>query len=298
MHLNKIPLLRDPLLHFALIGGLLFAVDALVNTDSNTVEDIVITPNRVEHLAAVFERSWQRPPNAEEMQKLVDNFVREEVLYREALKLGLESDDTVIRRRLRLKMEFLARDLVDTIEPEPEVLAQFFRDNAERYRVPARMTFRQIYFSSDSRTAPARDAKALLARLRHSDSTTAGTDESGDSTLLPDRIAQASAEAVNKQLGPGFAEQLAGQPRGQWLGPVQSAYGEHLVFIETYEAEAAAELASVKTQVVRDWQAQAHAEVLEQQYQLLREGYRVQMDPEVRDQVAGGSALVREVAGR
>lgn len=294
MRLKKIPLLRDPLLHFALVGGLLFALDSLFNTEGRETQEIVITPSRVEHLAAVFERSWQRRPNGEEMQKLVDNFVREEVLYREALKLGLESDDTVIRRRLRLKMEFLARDLVDAIEPAPEVLAQYFQDNAERYQLPARLSFRQVYFSGDQRAAPAQDARKLLASLGNS----GDVEAHGDSNLLPRHFDQASAVEVNKQLGAGFAEQLAGQPQGQWIGPIHSEYGEHLVFIEEYSAETAAELAAVKAQVVRDWQAQAHTDMLERQYQLLREGYRVRMENEVADQGLVDAEPVREVAAR
>ncbi|HEY8569198.1 peptidylprolyl isomerase [Microbulbifer sp.] len=294
MSLKKVPLLRDPLLHFALIGGLLFAIDGLFNAGAADLEDIVITPSRVAHLASVFERSWQRPPNGEEMQKLVDNFVREEVLYREALKLGLESDDTVIRRRLRLKMEFLARDLVDSVEPAPEVLAQFFHDNRERYRVPARVSFRQILFSGDHRTAPAEDARALLATLAPA----AVTDVEGDSHLLPRQFTDASAQEVDKQLGVGFAEQLMQQPQGQWVGPIRSEYGEHLVIIEAYTPEATAELASVRALVMRDWQAQQHSDTLDRQYLLLREGYRVRMESEASEQLRGDSASAAEVAAR
>ncbi|WGL17638.1 peptidylprolyl isomerase [Microbulbifer bruguierae] len=291
--LKKVPLLRDPLLHFALIGGLLFAIDSLFNTEGGSAEDIVITPSGVEHLASVFERNWQRPPNREEMQKLVDNYVREEVLYREALKLGLEADDTVIRRRLRLKMEFFARDLVDGVEPAPEVLVQFFHDNHARYRVPARVSFRQILFGSDHRAAPAEDARKLLATL----SSGAVTDGEGDSHLLPRQFAQASAEEVDKQLGEGFAEQLEPQPQGKWVGPIRSEYGEHLVFIDAYQRAANAAFASVRSQVLRDWQAERHSDMLERQYQLLREHYRVRMEGSVGDP-RDDSASAREVVGR
>lgn len=294
MSFRKNPLLRDPLLHFALLGGLLFAIDGLFNADGGDAEEIVITPSRAEHLAAVFERSWQRPPNDVEMQKLVDNFVREEVLYREALRLGLESDDTVIRRRLRLKMEFLARDLVDAVEPAPEALEQFFRDHAERYRKPARISFRQIYFSRDRREAPAQDARALLANL----GSDADGEATGDPHLLPREFELASLDEVKKQLGAGFAEQLTHQPQGQWVGPIRSEYGEHLVYIDTYLPEAAAEFARVRSQVLRDWQAQAHTDMLERQYQLLRQGYRVRMEAEADDQDVGDAVAAQEVAAR
>ncbi|WP_226704176.1 peptidyl-prolyl cis-trans isomerase [Microbulbifer elongatus] len=280
MNLKKVRLLRDPLLHFTLIGGLLFAIDGLFGGNADA-EEIVITPSRIEHLAAVFERSWQRPPSDEEMQKLVDNFVREEVLYREALKLGLEADDTVVRRRLRLKMEFLARDLVDGIEPELEVLRQFYRDNEHRYLLPARLSFRQIYFNDDRRAEPEQDAEMALVALADG----AEWATTGDSHLLPRQFTQASLEEVNKQLGTGFAEELLGQPRGQWVGPVHSEYGVHLVFVEEYTAQASADFTSVRSQVLRDWQAQAHGDALESQYRQLRQGYRVRMDvdPSVRE---------------
>lgn len=293
MNLKKVPLLRDPLLHFALIGGLLFAIDGLFGGDADA-EEIVITPNRIEHLAAVFERSWQRPPSDEEMQKLVDNFVREEVLYREALKLGLEADDTVIRRRLRLKMEFLARDLVDAVEPETEVLQQFYRDNEDRYQLPARLSFRQIYFNVDRRAEPEQDAEMALAAL--ADGVEWAT--AGDSHLLPRQFTQSSLEEVNKQLGTGFAEELLDQPRGQWVGPVHSEYGVHLVFVEEYTVQASADFASVQSQVLRDWQAQAHGDALENQYRQLRQGYRVRMDVDPSVQVLASAEPAGEVAAR
>ncbi|WOX05162.1 peptidylprolyl isomerase [Microbulbifer pacificus] len=283
MSLKKVPLLRDPLMHFALIGGLLFAIDGLFNAAGGSAEEIVITPNRIEHLTAVFERSWQRPPNGEELNKLVDNFVREEVLYREALKLGLEADDTVIRRRLRLKMEFLARDLVDAVEPESSELERFFQDHAERYRAPARVSFRQIYFSRDHRASPAEDARALMAALNTGADAAAG----GDSHLLPRQFAQASPAEINNQLGVGFAEQLVQQPQGLWAGPIRSEYGEHLVLIEAYTPEATAEFASVRPQVLRDWQAQQHTDMLERQYQLLRDGYRVRLESPLESPLGG-----------
>lgn len=294
MNLKKIPMLRDPLLHFALIGGLLFALDAWVNDGGIAQEDIVITSDRIEHLAAVYERSWQRPPDTEEMQKLLDNYVREEVLYREALKLGLEADDTVIRRRLRLKMEFLARDLVDAVEPPAEVLQQYFHAHAERYQTPAQLSFRQVYFSHDLRAAAFEDAASARAQLDKAPEAA----PVGDPHLMPRTFDRATVTEVDAQLGAGFAEQLRQQPRGRWVGPVRSEFGAHLVFIEEFVAPATAEFASVRAKVLRDWQAQAHAEVLEEQYQRLRQAYRVRVQGEQDSKQSATLETPAEVAAR
>ena len=283
----KVSLMRDPLVHFALIGALLFFLSLLFpkNTQEDT-QTILVSQNRIDHLAAVFSRSWQRAPTVHELQGLVENHIREEVLYRAALDLGLDRDDTVIRRRLRLKMEFLARDLVNTVDPQDGTLQQYFADNANRYRLPARFSFRQIYFNTDERLAAGEDAREALAQLRAGET----ADNLGDSNLLPNRYREESAARVDQVFGGGFATRLSELPRGQWAGPVTSAYGEHLIYVDRYQPSRPPDFAAVRQAVLRDWQVQEKEKVLQQQYEDLRANYQVRIEGKF-DVNTGGVAL-------
>ena len=285
----KIRLMRDPLVHFALIGALLFSLSLLFpKNDWDDTPTIRVSQNRIDHLAAVFSRSWQRAPTVQELQGLVENHIREEVLYRAALDLGLDRDDTVIRRRLRLKMEFLARELVDAIDPQEETLQQFFADNANRYRLPAQFSFRQIYFNTDERLAARDDAREALEQLRGGET----AENLGDSNLLPNRYREESAARVDQVFGGGFASQLSELPRGQWAGPVTSAYGEHLILIDHYQPSRPADFTAVRQTVLRDWQVQEQEKVLQKQYEDLRAKYQVRIEGNIEDKIDGSAGEV------
>ncbi|WP_323846865.1 peptidylprolyl isomerase [Microbulbifer magnicolonia] len=274
----KATLMREPLFHFALLGAFLFGINALFAKEDAERDEIVVSQDRVDHLAAVFERGWQRPPTGEELQGLIENYIREEVLYREALKLELDRDDTVIRRRLRMKMEFLAKDLIDAVEPGEKALKSYFANKAQDYLRPAQFSFRQFYFDSQVRQSAADDARAALAALNGG----APADDVGDSNLLPQRLSQESAGRVDRLFGAGFAAQLSELPQGRWAGPVESAYGLHLVFVETYEPQRPADFAAVRPQVLRDWQAEEKKRILQTQYDTYRSAYKVRIEGEAR----------------
>ena len=262
---------RDPLCHFALLGGLLFGINFLFQGSQPDAGEIHVSANRIEHLANIFERRWQRPPNPEELHQLVDDFVREEVLYREGQRLGLDQDDAVIRRRLRMKMELLAKDLVDAIEPGDAVLETYYRDHLDNYTLPARYSFEQIYFNSDERPEVAEDARLVLAKL------TAGNDPKklGDSNLLQHEYKDITGDRIDRLFGSSFVLQLAELEPGQWLGPVTSAYGEHLVRINAYQPANTAPFASIRDDVLRDWQLAEQRKILETQFETLAKNYRI-----------------------
>ncbi|WP_346838960.1 peptidylprolyl isomerase [Microbulbifer sp. SAOS-129_SWC] len=272
-------LLREPLLHFAAAGALLFALSAIFqHGDGSSGDEIRISQSRIDHLAAVFARGWQRPPTAAELQGLVDDYVRGEVLYREAIKLGLDRDDTVIRRRLRLKMELLAEDLADAVDPGKQALQRYFADHRQDYLHPARLSFRQIYFNSDRRGAAGANARAALARLRGGDNAA----DIGDSSALRQRYTDESAGRIDRVFGDGFSARLRELPRGRWSGPVRSAYGQHLVYIETFTPRRPAEFTDVQPQVLRDWRQQQQKDLLQRQYLTLRAKYHIHVDGEIR----------------
>ncbi|BBM00581.1 peptidyl-prolyl cis-trans isomerase [Microbulbifer sp. GL-2] len=265
-------LIKEPLIHMLIIGGLLFILDTLVQEQPSDRNKIVITEGHIEHLSAVFARRWQRTPSPDEVQQLVENYVREEILYREALNLGLDHNDTVIRRRLRMKMEFVARDLNNTLTPSDNTLQLYLDQNTHRYQHPAQFSFRQLYFPASSNTE---DIKKSLSWLNQ------GVDyaASADSTLLPERISDESDVRIDQLFGPGFSAQLAKASLGKWSGPFESAYGWHLVFLKESQPPRAALLYEIRAEILRDWRLHERKTVLEQQYQQYRENYTVRIEP-------------------
>lgn len=242
--------LKEPLLHFAVLGIGLFALYRLISGDAAAGSDeIVVDATRIAALAEQFERSWRRPPTASEVDGLIDNHVRDEVLVREGLALGLDRDDSVIRSRIRLKMEILS-DGPDVEVSEADLQA-WFDANADRYATPARYDLRQVFFDPDrGSTAGGSDTAATLQELQRSPDLDPA--KLGDSTLLPPVMSDVAATDVASQFGDELAVALADAPPGRWFGPVRSSYGEHLLRVDLRSPRKAAALADVKDEVQRD----------------------------------------------
>ncbi|MCO1335624.1 peptidylprolyl isomerase [Microbulbifer sp. OS29] len=261
-------LASEPLLYFFAIGLGLFALSAI---PGDAPEEIVIGEGRIEHLRSVFERRWQRPASSIEMEQLIENFLREEVLYREALTLGLDRNDSLIRRRLRMKMELAAGNYADTLDPGDETLQKFMQHNVDIYRIPARVTFQQHFFYADLLAPEPRNYSDVLKRLNNRQNTT----RIGDNTVLPGVITETSEKRIDLQFGQGFTTQLTGLPPKQWAGPIHSAYGDHLILIEERLPARMPSLAEIRDQVLTDWQALAQKKLLQQQYEQYRQRYHV-----------------------
>jgi hypothetical protein len=248
---------REPLFHFLVAGVALFVLFRVLNGgDTGAPRDIVITEARVEALAENFARTWMRPPTSEELRGLVEDYIAEEVYYREAIAMGLDGDDTVIRRRLRQKMEFISEGIATAAEPTDEQLQAYLAQHAEKFVEPSRLTFQQIFLSSEQRgEAVRRDAERLLAEL------TAGRvapdrQSLGDPTLLPPTMEAAPPAEIANVFGTEFVEQIDEAPVGQWSGPVQSGFGLHLVRIDERKPGATPTLAEIRPIVVREWEAE------------------------------------------
>ena len=160
--------LREPLVHFLVLGAGIFLLAALVGeSDQDQPDQIVVSVGQIDRLVETWQRTWQRPPTQVELEGLVEDHIREEILYREAIALGLDRDDTIIRRRLRQKMEFLPQDLVDQVGPTDAELRTYLRENADAYQVETRVSFQHIYLNLERRgTAAEGDARRLLAELK------------------------------------------------------------------------------------------------------------------------------------
>jgi peptidyl-prolyl cis-trans isomerase C len=250
-----VKLLREPIMHFLVIGAVIFGLYEVRNDKAALDPDnrITVTAGDVERLSAAWARRWQRPPTAEELKGVVDAHVREEVLYREALALGLDRDDTIIRRRLAQKLEFLTEDLAISRDPKPSELLAYFEGNRERYQVQPRLSFTQVYFSLDRRGATAeRDADVALVSLRagSTDAIPAGL---GDGFMLDDTYRDRTMPDIEAAFGSDFAQSLFELSPGVWSGPIASGYGLHLVRIDQRAMARLPALGEVEAQVRNDW---------------------------------------------
>ena len=272
-------LLTEPLLHFLLLGTTVFVIFAILDrSDGRKGEKIVVTTGKIEHLRTAFTRVWQRPPSADELEGLIQDYVREEVLAREAVALGLDRDDTVIRRRLRQKMEFVANDLAAPAEPSDGELRAYLAQHSDLFRREPRFTFRQVYLNPQRRgDAVPQDAARLLAELHQAD-VQADFAAMGDSTLLSPELVDASAREVASMFGEPFARQLLQLPQGRWQGPVVSSYGVHLVFLSERTDERLPELQEIRAAVAREWANTHRLEANERFYQELLGRYTVTIE--------------------
>jgi hypothetical protein len=283
-------LLREPLLHFLLLGCSLFALHGWIADGSDPESSrIVVTAGQIDHLATTFARTWMRPPTEGELAGLIDEHVREEVLYREALAMGLDRDDLVVRRRLRQKLEFLFEDAAATVQPSDEELRAYLEKNSAAFRLETRVSFEHVFLDRERR-GEAVDAVAaeLLARLA-SDGAGADASALGDPFLLAHEFESSPRGEVAKLFGEPFAERLLELEPGTWMGPVESEYGLHLVRVRERTAGRLPELAEVRAAVEREWYAGRRAQASERFYQGLRQRYRVTVE---RPSTLGNGSVV------
>jgi len=272
-------LLREPLVHFLLLGAALFlAFNFVDDSEEARADTIVVSTGQVAQLSEAFNRTWQRPPSDEELNGLIEDHVREEVYYREAMAMGLDRDDTIVRRRMRQKLEFVTDDFVAAVDPTDEQLETYFNIHPDEFLVPSRVSFEQIYFSLERRGEQAvRDAESLLARLNSAGSKVEPID-AGDTLMLPGSFDNIFENDVARHFGTEFATALTDVPVGNWSGPLESAYGLHLVLIREREPGLLPPLEDVRDTVQREWEAARRTEAKEAFYQGLRKRYEVSVE--------------------
>ena len=273
-------LLREPMVHFLLLGAAIFVIFSLVPGDRRgRPGHIIITQGKIDNLAATFARVWQRPPTERELTGLIQDHIREEVLYQEAMALGLDRDDTIIRRRLRQKMEFISEDFAAQAEPSDEELRAYLNSHAAVFAGEPRFTFRQIYLDPQRRGGNlARDVSRLLAELQLARDRTDPA-EIGDGFLLAHEFENVSAAEVAQTFGDTFAKSLSTLTPGQWQGPVPSGYGVHLVYVSQRIEGRTPQLADVRDAVRREWANARRLEMNEAFYQSLLERYTIAIEP-------------------
>jgi len=268
--------LREPLVHFIALGALVFLLFHF-NADRDAPQDgkIVVTPGKVEQLVTGFSRTWHRPPTQQELDGLVEDHIREEVLYREALAMGLDKDDTIVRRRMRQKLEFLTEDAGAAVLPTDQDLQSWLDQHPEKFRVEPEIAFSQVYFNTGRRgeSASAAAAKAY-ARLNRAGRNIAPL-ELGDPTMLPHDLPLSRVDEVASVFGKEFAQQVSQLEPGSWGGPVQSSYGWHLVYVSERTEGRSRPLSEVREGVQREWLTARRNEIVDATYRKLREKYAI-----------------------
>lgn len=264
--------LRQPLLHFLFAGFALFVLygglhRSTINQDPQRIE---ITPEVVQRIAISWLARWQRPASEQQLQGLIDDYVKEEILYREALKLGLDKDDTIIRRRLAQKMDFLAEDLASLREPAPGVLEAWYKQHQDQYAPPPLATFHHVFFALDKRGADAQtQAQAVLRGL------TGKNSGEGDAFMFKSAYTEQSQDQVARVFGSTFAISLFQQTPGSWVGPVESGFGWHLVWIDALARPPAPPFETVAQQVKSDWLSEQRSESKRANFDALKARYEV-----------------------
>lgn len=279
-------LLQNPLVRVVILGVLVAAAILLAKgpPTADEARRVVITGSDLLQLQAAFMRTWQREPTADELRGSLEQHIRQEVLYREALARGYDRDDLVVRRAMQQKMEFLAASQALEEPPSEEEIEAFFALRRERYRLPAVLTFAQVYISLDQRGVEAeQDAVDLLARLRSEDPDTADLTSWGDPIMLEVSYTERTEQEVSAAFGELFAKAVVSLPVGGWQGPVSSGYGLHLVKVVEREDSRIPDWQEVSGRVIGDMQFEAKSSARDQLYQEIAQNYEVLLDGQVRD---------------
>jgi PPIC-type PPIASE domain len=270
-------IVREPMVHFLLIGGVIFALSIYFGGETTAPprDRIVVTQGRIRQLAEIFTKTWQRPPTAQELTGLVDAYVKEEVFYREALKVGLDRDDTVIRRRMQQKMEFLTEPAEETLVATDAELDTWLAAHRADFHVAPRIAFRHIFINPQRSQEPvAARAETLLKKVNDAP---AATDlrNLGDPTLLPQAMPLTTTTNIDRNFGRRFGEQLVQLPLNVWSGPVRSPYGLHLVYVTERQPGYDPPLPEIRAAVERKWRDAKRDAFRNAEYRRMRAKYEI-----------------------
>jgi peptidyl-prolyl cis-trans isomerase C len=270
-------LLREPLVHFLLLGAALFGVFELtqgMRPAPAPSKQIRMTLDELTQIAMVFQAQWRREPTPDELTRLIENKVQNEVLYREALAMGLERDDEIVKRRMAQKMQFLAEDVAAAREPTADELRSQYEQDKARFAQPNRVSFRHLYFSPDRRGSRARDeAASVLAKLAGEPQDLKVAGSLADPFMFQNYYRDRAPEFLGKEFGPQFALAVGNLTPGSWQGPIQSGLGWHLVFVDTVITGRVPAFEEVEADVKAWWLAEQKAKAWKKAYQEIRTKY-------------------------
>ncbi|MDS4041472.1 MAG: peptidylprolyl isomerase [Candidatus Competibacter sp.] len=272
-------LLREPLIHFLLVGAALFAAYHYLQPTQSAApssKQIQLSVDQLAQLAMLFQSQWRRDPTPEEFSLMVEQKVQSEVLYREALAMGLDKDDEIVKRRMAQKIQFLAEDVAAAREPSTDELRIWFAKNADKFALPKRVSFRHLYFSPDRRGSHARDdAAKALAQLAGQPEDTKLAESLADPFMFQDYYRDRAPDYLGKEFGPQFAQAVEKLPTGSWQGPIASGFGWHLVFVDTVIPGRVPDFEEIEADVKTTWLGEQKALAWDKAYREMRAKYTV-----------------------
>jgi len=266
--------LKDPLLHFLILGGMLFAAVSIWGNDAKPKNEIVITRAGQQHLADLFSLTWQRQPTADELSNLVEEHIKEEVYYRESLALGLDTNDTIVRRRLRQKLEFMQEDLSSLAEPTDNELKAYYEAHIDKYQTDHIFSFKQILISSSQLKDDDPEIIQLLVKLQ------SGTqpEKLSHSSLLPVSMNLETEKSITNTFGMDFMEQISDFETKGWSGPIYSGFGTHLVNVSLNQGSKPLTFEQAKSKVAIDYTQNQREQAAVNYYESLRGQYIITIE--------------------
>lgn len=275
--------LKEPLLHFFMLGAVIFLVYQFTDAGEESGDDqIVLDDETLNHISALWELQWKRKPTFEELEGLISDYVYQEVLYREALRMNLDHNDEIVKRRLSQKMEFMASDLTKLIAPATDqALQKYLEDNSEKYFSPSKYSFQILTFTSSNHSDPKGFAQNLLQNVDASN--LKALVGKGDITQIATAFDEASKQKIDRELGIEFHSSMDELPLNQWVGPVHSGLGEHLLFITEKSEAYLPELSEVRNAVQRDYEYDMEQKSKDAVFGEMKKSYQIVINSESLD---------------
>ncbi|GIV34191.1 MAG: hypothetical protein KatS3mg031_1726 [Chitinophagales bacterium] len=270
-------IIKEPLLHFFLIGAGLFGVYHILNPRQGPPGEITVSAQKIAELAAIWQMQWNRPPTEEELDEIIRNFLQEEILYREALELGLDQNDILVRRRLAQKLQFILEDKIEIKDPTDEELKAFYDANRDNYKEPTRLTFQQVAVLHQP--GAERKATEILRALRQ---------QPWDSphilgvnrTAVPEKWELSTREEIERVFGSGFSDKLLTADLNTWIGPLSSGLGFHLIKVEEIQRDAWLPFETIRSRVEADWREYQKTQAWNAQIQRMASRYSIRIEKE------------------
>jgi hypothetical protein len=290
-------LFTQPLIQFLVIGAAIYGAYAWFGTPEEDFRDttVHVDSNRINAFISEWESRWNRPPTSEELDGLIQSYIREDILYRQAVEMGLNEDDPITRRRMAQKLEFLTGDLAMMVQPEEGELEEYFKQNQEVYREPDLLTFTQVYFDPDSREqSTLSDAEEALAQLKLAGVPDPETLNAGDQNMLQTYFESASVFDVARLMGTGFAESVNKLDAGEWHGTVLSGFGVHLVYVYEHAVSPMPQLEKVRDDVLQNWHVEQREEFNNEFLEGLKQRYEIVIDEIPADRILRQSDAAKE----
>jgi len=267
-------ILKAPLLHFALLGALLFVLYTWLNPNSMERDDqLIISKGEIQHIVNIYENKWKRQPTEKVLKSLLDDYVLTQIYYLEGIKLGFDKNDNQIKRRVRQKMEMISSNIFSALDVKDEALQTYLNDHPQKYVKDTVYSFRQIYVDENKHGSDLKTyLETIIRELRVSDIALS------DPVMMQDRYENVSSFSVNREFGKGFAKQLDGLTVGQWSEALKSGLGLHFVKLEKKVVSKKPTLDDVRDAVLKDYLHEKRKEMMEKQRQQMLKMYDVVME--------------------